>query len=97
MKRQHPQRSWIWLEPVDWRQTVEMQSAPDFRRWCEEEQLQRLAKDPHYHQQFEDRIAWLQRKMETMQNEIYLGRLDLEPAAGMARRELRLLLELVDA
>ena len=90
MKRQHPRYSWIWLEPSDWHQTLQRQSAPDFRRWCEEQ-----AQNPDYRWQFQDRIAELRRKLETLQNEIDHGRLDLEPAAGMARREIRWLSGLI--
>ena len=74
-----------------------MQPAPEFRRWCEEQQMPALAKNPHYHQQFEDRIDERRRRLSSLQNDINHGRLDLEPAAGMARREIRWLLELISA
>ena len=90
MKRQHPQHSWLWLEPGDWHQTLEKQPAPEFRRWCEEQ-----AQNPHYRDQFAARLDDRRRRLETLHNEIDRGRLDLKPAAGMARREIRWLSGLI--
>ena len=59
--------------------------------------MPRLAKNPRYLQQFEDRIDERRRRLSSLQNDINHGRLDLEPAAGMARREIRWLLELISA
>ena len=94
-QRQHPRYGWLWLALGDWHRTLEMQPAPEFRRWCEEEQMPKLAKNPHYHDQFEARIDERRRRLESLQNGINRGRLDLEPAAGMARREIRWLSELI--
>ena len=74
-----------------------MQPAPEFRRWCEEQQIPVLAKQPDYHPQFQGRIDELQRRLESLQNDITRGRLDLRPAAGIASREIRWLSELTNA
>ena len=94
-QRQHPRYGWLWLAPVDWHQTLEMQPSPEFRRWCEERQMPSLARNQRYRDQFEDRIDERRRRLESLQNDIDRGRLDLEPAAGMARREIRWLSGLI--
>jgi hypothetical protein len=63
--------------------------APAFVQWCDEEQMPKLAKNPHYHHQFQDRITELQMKLSNLERDIAGGRLDREPAAGQVRKELR--------
>jgi hypothetical protein len=47
-----------------------------------------LAQQPHYQQQFSDRVAELVLKFAGLQHQIAGGRLDLEPAAESCRREI---------
>ena len=58
--------------------------------------MPRLATRPHYQQQFSDRIAELLLKLAGLQHQIAAGRLDLEPAAGICRREIDWITALVE-
>jgi hypothetical protein len=103
LSRPHPRHGWLHLQPGDWRSTLDRQiqerdrlddishsgPAPAFVQWCDEEQMPKLAKHPHYHHQFQDRITELQMKLSNLERDIAGGRLDLEPAAGIVRKELR--------
>jgi hypothetical protein len=103
LSRPHPRHGWLHLQPGDWRATLDRQieerdrlddithsgPAPAFVQWCDQEQMPKLAKNPHYHHQFQDRIAGLQMKLSNLERDIAGGRLDREPAAGQVRKELR--------
>jgi len=69
--------------------------APEFKAWVEEVQMPMLARQPHYQQQFQDRITELNHQLINLEHSINQGRLDLEPAAGMVRREVNWINELV--
>jgi len=47
-----------------------------------------LARQPHYAQQIRERIAELGQHLERTEAQVAAGRLDLEPAAGITRREI---------
>jgi hypothetical protein len=97
------------LQPGDWRATLQRQieardrlddphhsgPAPAFVAWVNEIQLPALAQRPQYAQQFRDRVAELEMKLANLEREVGNGRLDLEPAAGMVRREINWITELV--
>jgi hypothetical protein len=104
LSRPHPRHGWLHLQPGDWRSTLDRQieerdrldditysgPPPAWCQWVDEEQMPRLAQHPHYHQQFQDRITALQLKLSNLERDIAGGnRLDLEPAAGIVRKELR--------
>jgi hypothetical protein len=63
--------------------------APEFITWVDEVQMPMLARQPHYQRQFLDRIAELEVLLINLEHSISQGRLDLEPAAGIHRREIR--------
>jgi hypothetical protein len=102
LSRPHPRHGWLHLQPGDWRQCLQRQieerdrlddinhsgPAPAFVQWVDSEQMPRLAKVPHYHRQFQDRLTELQLKLSNLERDIAGGRLDLEPAAGLCRREI---------
>ena len=69
--------------------------APEFIAWVNEIQLPGLARRPHYRPQFEARVNELQAQLINLEHSISLGRLDLEPAAGIHRREIRELTDLM--
>lgn len=69
--------------------------APEFKAWVEEVQMPMLARQPHYQQQFQDRITELNHQLINLEHSINQGRLDLEPAAGICRREVRQLAALL--
>ena len=69
--------------------------APEFIAWVNEIQLPGLARQPEYAQQFRDRIAELEILLANLEHSICLGRLDLEPAAGIHRREIKQLTDLI--
>ena len=54
-----------------------------------------LARQPHYRPQFEARINELQAQLINLEQAINQGRLDLEPAAGIHRREIQQLTALM--
>ena len=97
------------MQPGDWRATLQRQieardrlddphhsgPAPAFVAWVNEIQLPALAQRPQYAQQFRDRVAELEMKLANLEREVGNGRLDLEPAAGMVRREINWITELV--
>ena len=67
---------------------------PEWCRWVDEVQIPRLAQRPEYQRQFADRVAELEMKLANLEQQIAGGRLDLEPAAGMVRREINWINEL---
>jgi hypothetical protein len=71
--------------------------APEFVQWVDEVQMPALARQPHYQRQFQDRITELQLLLANLEQSISQGRLDLEPAAGIHRREIKQLTALVEA
>jgi hypothetical protein len=62
-----------------------------------EQQIPALARQQYYRNQFHDRIAELQLRLGNLQQQIDGGRLDLEPMAGITRREIRELQDLMAA
>ena len=110
LSRPHPTAGWLHLQPGDWRATLQRQCeardrlddphhsgpAPAFVAWVNEIQLPALAQRPQYAQQFRDRCTELEMKLANLEREIATGRLDLEPAAGMVRREIDWITALVE-
>ena len=108
--RPHPRYGWLHLQPADWRQSLQQQcesrdrlndpshSGPpaEWCRWVDEQQMPMLARQPHYRPQFEARINELQAQLINLEHAINQGRLDLEPAAGIHRREIQQLTDLVE-
>ena len=109
LSRPHPRYGWLHLQPADWRASLQRQieerdrlndqtrsgPPPEWCRWVDEVQIPRLAQRPQYSQQFRDRIAELELRLFNLEREIGTGRLDLEPAAGMVRREINWITELL--
>jgi hypothetical protein len=110
LARPHPTAGWLHLQPQDWRATLQRQveardrlgnpehsgPAPEFIAWVDEIQLPGLARHPHYRPQFEARVNELQAQLINLEHAINQGRLDLEPAAGIRRREIKQLAALVE-
>jgi hypothetical protein len=111
LSRPHPSHGWLYLQPADWRATLQRQieerdrlddinhsgPAPAFLTWVAEQQIPALARQQYYRNQFHDRIAELQLRLGNLQQQIDGGRLDLEPMAGITRREIRELQDLMAA
>ena len=109
LSRPHPTAGWLHLQPADWRATLQRQveardrlddinhsaPAPEFIAWVNEQQMPMLARQPHYRPQFEARINELQAQLINLEQAINQGRLDLEPAAGIHRREIQQLTALM--
>ncbi len=107
--RSHPSHGWLSLQPQDWRHTLQRQveardrlgnpehsgPAPEFIQWVNEQQMPMLARRPEYAQQFLARIAELEMLLINLEHSISQGRLDLEPAAGIHRREIKQLTDLI--
>jgi hypothetical protein len=70
--------------------------APEFITWVEEVQMPMLARQPHYRPQFEARVNELQAQLINLEHVINQGRLDLQPAAGIHRREIKQLTALME-
>ena len=101
--RPHPSHGWLSLQPQDWRATLQRQvesrdrlddinhsgPAPEFIAWVNEIQLPGLARRPEYAQQFLARITELEMLLANLEQQVAGGRLDLQPAAGIHRREIR--------
>ena len=110
LSRPHPTAGWLHLAPADWRTCLDRQiqerdrlddishsgPAPAFLAWVAEVQMPALAQRPQYHQQFADRVAELELKLTNLERDIAAGRLDLEPAAGLVRREIAWLGDLME-
>ena len=108
--RPHPSHGWLSLQPQDWRHTLQRQveardrlddinhsgPAPEFIAWVDEVQMPMLARQPHYRPQFEARVNELQAQLINLEHAINQGRLDLEPAAGIHRREIKQLTALME-
>ena len=108
MSRQHPTAGWLYLQPADWRATLQRQieerdrlddpnhsgPAPGFLAWVQEQQLPRLAKHPHYQRQFYERVSELQMMLSNLQKQIDGGRLDLKPQADEMQQQISKLQEL---
>jgi hypothetical protein len=71
--------------------------APEFITWVDEQQMPMLARQPHYRPQFEARVNELQAQLINLEHAISQGRLDLEPAAGIHRREIQQITALMEA
>jgi hypothetical protein len=110
LSRPHPSHGWLHLQPADWRATLQRQveerdrlddinhsgPAPAFLAWVDEVQMPALARRPEYAKQFADRVAELEMLLANLEHSISQGRLDLEPAAGIHRREIKQLTALVE-
>ena len=102
MSRPHQRHGWLWLTPTDWRACLDRQlnerdlmnddtfsgPPPAWIAWVDGEQMPRLARQPHYAMQIRGRIESLQMLLSNTEQQIAAGRLDLEPAAGITRREI---------
>ena len=109
LSRPHPSRGWLHLQPADWRATLQRQveerdrlddinhsgPAPAFLAWVDEQQMPQLSRQPHYRRQVDDRITELQMQLANLERQIAGGRLDLEPAAGICRLEIKQLEALI--
>jgi len=109
LSRPHPRYGWLHLQPADWRQSLQQQCEsrdrlndphhsgppPEWCRWVDEVQMPMLARQPHYQRQFLDRITELEVLLINLEHSISQGRLDLEPAAGIHRREIQQLTDLM--
>lgn len=109
LSRCHPRYGWMFLQPADWRACLDRQiqerdklndiafsgPPPAWVEWVDCEQMLRLAKVPHYAKQLQDRIAEQELKLANLERDIEGGRLDLEPAAGIVRREIKWIRELL--
>ncbi len=110
MSRPHPRYGWLYLQPGDWRVCLDRQiqardalddinqsgPPPAWVKWVDEEQMPRLAQQQGYQKQFHDRITELQLRLGSLERDIASGRLDLEPHAGITRREIKWLTGLVE-
>ena len=110
LSRPHPAAGWLHLAPADWRATLQKQveerdrlndpnhsgPAPAFLVWVREVQMPALAQRAQYQQQFADRGQELLLKLAGLQHQVSAGRLDLEPAAGICRREIDWITALVE-
>lgn len=102
MSRPHQLYGWLWLQPTDWRSSLDRQlrerdrlddetfsgPPPAWVRWVDEQQLPRLAQQPHYAQQIRDRIVELGQVLAHTEQQVDAGRLDLRPSAAITRREI---------
>jgi hypothetical protein len=109
LSRPHPRYGWLHLQPADWRQSLQRQieardrlndpnhsgPPPEWCAWVDEIQLPGLARRPEYAQQFRDRIAELEMLLANLEQQVAGGRLDLQPAAGIHRREIQQLTDLM--
>ena len=109
LSRPHPRYGWLHLQPADWRESLQRQCEsrdrlndphhsgppPEWCRWCDEQQMPMLARQPHYRPQFEARVNELQAQLINLEHAINQGRLDLEPAAESCRREITWIADLV--
>jgi hypothetical protein len=103
MARPHQRYGWLYLTPGDWRACLDRQiqerdrmndatfsgPPPAWIQWVDSEQMPRLAQHAHYQRQFHARLDELQLKLANLEKQIAAGRLDLEPAAGQTRKEMR--------
>jgi hypothetical protein len=110
MARPHQRHGWLFLAPTDWRACLDRQiqerdkldditfsgPPPAWVKWVDEEQMPRLAQQQGYQKQFQDRITELQLRLGNLEQQIAAGRLDLEPHAGITRREIKWLMGLME-
>lgn len=110
MARPHQRHGWLFLAPSDWRSCLDRQiqerdkldditfsgPPPAWIAWVDEVQMPKLAQHAHYQRQFQDRITELELKLSGLEQQISAGRLDLEPAAGLIRKEMRWLGSLLE-
>jgi hypothetical protein len=109
--RRHPQVGWLHLQGQDYSRSLDRLllerdrlddlthsgPAPAYMAWVWAEELPALARQQHYRNQIHDHIADLEQQHTKLQQTIAQGRLDLEPAAGQCRAEIRRLQELLSA
>lgn len=110
LSRPHPRYGWLYLQPADWRSCLDRQiserdalddinhsgPAPAWVQWVDSEQMPRLAQQQGYAKQFQDRLTELQLRLSNLERDIAGGRLDLEPHAGLTRREIKWLTGLME-
>jgi hypothetical protein len=96
------------MQPADWRAGMQRlveerdrladptHSGPpaEWCKWVDGVQMPALASRPQYQRQFSDRITELEMKLANLEQQIANGRHDLEPAAGICRREIVWITEL---
>lgn len=109
--KRHPQVGWLHLQRADYSRSLDrlllerdrlndphlVGAAPCYLDWVWAEELPALARQQHYRNQIHDRIADLQQQHSNLQQTIAQGRLDLEPAAGQCRAEIKRLQALLSA
>lgn len=107
--KHHPQVGWLFLEPRDYSRSMDRLllerdrlddprhsgPAPAYLAWVWGEELPAMAQQPRYRAQLLARIAELQMLLANIEQQIADGRLDLQPAAGIHRREIKQLTELM--
>jgi hypothetical protein len=108
--KHHPQVGWLFLEPRDYSRSMDRLllerdrlddinhsgPAPGYLEWVWGEELAAMAQQPRYRAQFLARIAELEQQAANLDQQVAGGRLDLQPAAGIHRRELQQLTALVE-
>ena len=101
--KHHPQVGWLFLEPRDYSRSMDRLllerdrlddinhsgPAPGYLEWVWSEELPAMAQQPRYRAQFLARITELEMLLSNLEQQVASGRLDLEPAAGIHRREIR--------
>ena len=106
----HPYGAYLYLQPGDWRETLQRQiderdrlddlnhtgPAPAFEEWVHQQQIPALAQQQHYRPQFEARLDHLHFRLSNLQAEINAGRLDLQPQADEMQAEINHLQELLN-
>ena len=108
LSRPHPRLGWLYISRPDWNRTLEQclrlrdasddpmaSGQPDtYVQWVDDVELPQLA--ARYRSQFTTRIDDRRAELERLERSIADGRMDLEPAAGMVRREIKQLTALVE-
>ena len=109
--RRHPQVGWLHLQGHDYSRSLDRLllerdrlddpqhsgPSPSYLAWVWAEELPALVQQQHYRNQVHDRIADLGQQLSKLQETIAKGRLDIEPAAGRLRREIKQLQALLSA
>jgi hypothetical protein len=108
--KHHPQVGWLFLEPRDYSRSMDRLlierdrlddinhsgPAPAYLEWVWGEELPAMAQQPRYRAQFLARIAELEQQAANLEQQVASGRLDLQPAAGIHRREIDWITALVE-
>jgi hypothetical protein len=107
--RHHPSEGWLFLQARDYSRSLDRLllerdrlddpahtgPAPAYLTWVWAEELPALVQQQHYRNQVHDRIAELDHKHTETLRAIRRGALDLQPAAGQLRRQIKRLQELL--